>query len=80
MVSSRPKSEFNSGSEGAVRAATEDEGLRGFRFQEPYRGTSRELVHLALKEFVESHTRKDLRELRGVGGISPDYDHKALRD
>jgi Arc/MetJ family transcription regulator len=42
--------------------------------------SKKELVHLALKEFVESHTRKDLRELRGEGGISPDYDHKALRD
>lgn len=39
--------------------------------------TKRDLVHLALREFVENHRRKDLR---GEGGILPDYDHKALRE
>ncbi|QOC23750.1 type II toxin-antitoxin system VapB family antitoxin [Wenzhouxiangella sp. AB-CW3] len=42
--------------------------------------TKRELVDLALREFVEQHRRKDLRELRGQGGISADYDHRALRE
>lgn len=42
--------------------------------------TKRELVDLALREFVEQHRRTDLRELRGRGGISSDYDHKALRE
>lgn len=42
--------------------------------------SKKELVHLALQEFVESHRRKDLRELRGIGGIAPDYDYKALRE
>jgi Arc/MetJ family transcription regulator len=42
--------------------------------------TKRDLVHLALREFVENHRRKDLRQLRGAGGIRPDYDHKALRE
>jgi Arc/MetJ family transcription regulator len=42
--------------------------------------TKRDLVHLALREFVENHRRKDLRDLRGEGGILPDYDHKALRE
>ena len=42
--------------------------------------TKRELVHLALQEFVEQHRRKNLRELRGQGGIRADYDYKALRE
>jgi Arc/MetJ family transcription regulator len=41
--------------------------------------TKRELVHLALKEFVENRKRHDLRELRGIGGIREDYDYKKLR-
>ncbi len=42
--------------------------------------TKRELVDLALREFVENHRRKDVRELRGKGLIRPDYDYKALRE
>lgn len=42
--------------------------------------TKRELVQLALREFVEHHRRRDLRELRGKGGIAEEYDHKALRE
>jgi len=41
--------------------------------------TKRELVELALKEFVEAHRRKDVRELRGKVKIRDGYDHKALR-
>jgi Arc/MetJ family transcription regulator len=42
--------------------------------------SKKDLVHLALKEFVEHHQRKDLRELRGRAGIRSDYDYKALRE
>jgi Arc/MetJ family transcription regulator len=42
--------------------------------------TKRELVDLALREFVEQHRRKDLRELRGQGGIATDYDYRSLRE
>jgi len=42
--------------------------------------TKRELVHQALKEFVENRKRLDLRELKGTGGIDRDYDYKAMRD
>lgn len=42
--------------------------------------TKKELVALALKEYVENHSRKDLEELKGAGGISPDYDHRSLRE
>lgn len=41
--------------------------------------TKRELVDLALREFVAARKRKDLRELFGTGGLRKDYDHKKLR-
>ena len=42
--------------------------------------TKRELVDLALREFVANHKRKEIRELRGKGLIRPDYDYMALRE
>ncbi|MDP9457679.1 MAG: type II toxin-antitoxin system VapB family antitoxin [Actinomycetota bacterium] len=39
--------------------------------------TKRELVHLALREFVENRRRRDVRELRGRVEFRPGYDHKA---
>ncbi len=41
--------------------------------------TKRELVDLALREYVASRKRKDLRQLFGRGGIRNDYDYKAVR-
>lgn len=41
--------------------------------------TKRELVDLALREFVANHRRKDMRELRGKITFHPGYDHKRLR-
>ncbi len=41
--------------------------------------TKKELVHLALREFVARRRRRDVRELRGNVGIREDYDHKQLR-
>lgn len=41
--------------------------------------TKRELVDLALREFVAARQRKDLRELFGSGGVRDDYDYKKLR-
>jgi len=41
--------------------------------------TKRELVDLALREFVATRQRKDLRELFGTGGVRDDYDYKKLR-
>lgn len=52
--------------------------------KEAFRYTSvsskRELIELALKEFVENHRRRDVRELKGKISISADYDYKKLRD
>lgn len=42
--------------------------------------TKRELVDLALREFVENHRRKDIRELRGKVTFHPGYDYKKLRE
>ena len=41
--------------------------------------TKKDLVHLALSEFVARHRRRDLRELPGTVDIRPDYDYKRLR-
>jgi Arc/MetJ family transcription regulator len=42
--------------------------------------TKRELVDMALREFVENHRRKDMRELRGKISFHPGYDYKKLRE
>ena len=41
--------------------------------------TKRELINVALREFVQNHRRRDIRELRGKVKVDPDYDYKALR-
>lgn len=56
--------------EGLVEEALRYAGVR----------TRRELVDLALREFVESRKRRDVRELRGKVGFLPGYDHKRLRE
>lgn len=56
----------------------DDELVReAFRYAEV--STKKDLVHLALREFVTRRRRKDVRELVGTVGIRPDYDHKRLR-
>lgn len=57
-----------------------DEELVGEAFRFAGVKTKRELVDLALREFVENHRRRDVRELRGKVRLGPDYDHKALRE
>ncbi len=41
--------------------------------------SKRELVDLALREFVAARRRRDISELFGKVEIDPDYDYKALR-
>ena len=41
--------------------------------------TMRELVDVALHEFVAHRKRLNLRDLKGTGGLRDDYDYKALR-
>lgn len=42
--------------------------------------TKKDVVHDALKEYVERRTRKDLKELRGRITFAEDYDHRAMRE
>ena len=41
--------------------------------------TKRELIEVALQEFVANRKRMDLRELRGVNELRADYDYKSTR-
>ncbi len=42
--------------------------------------TKRELLMTALKEFVQNHTRWDIRKLRGKVNFSKGYNYKNLRE
>ncbi len=42
--------------------------------------TKREIVELALSEFVENHKRKDLRDLKGKFKFYDNYDYKKMRN
>ena len=41
--------------------------------------TKKSLIDEALREFVESHKRLDLKKLRGKISFDKSYDYKALR-
>lgn len=41
--------------------------------------TKKDIVNLALKEFIENHRRLDMRELKGKVKFREDYDYKKLR-
>ena len=41
--------------------------------------TKRELVHMALKELVRRHRKRDLTELAGKIRLRDEFDHKAMR-
>lgn len=42
--------------------------------------TKKEIVNLALKEFVENHKRKNLLDLKGKIKFADDYDYKKMRE
>ena len=42
--------------------------------------TKKDLVNLALKEFIDSHKRKNLMDLRGNIVYEDGYDYKSLRE
>ena len=42
--------------------------------------TKKELVHIALQEFIETHRRKNLAELKGEIAFFEDYDYKKMRE
>jgi Arc/MetJ family transcription regulator len=41
--------------------------------------TKKDVVDTALFEFVQRHTRKDLKELQGKMQFDDNYDYKAMR-
>ncbi|BCS81811.1 hypothetical protein CaldiYA01_17710 [Caldicellulosiruptor diazotrophicus] len=41
--------------------------------------TKKEAVEIALKEYLENHTRKNLLELKGKIMFAEDYDYKSMR-
>ena len=41
--------------------------------------TKKELIHLALKEFIENHNRKNIMDLKGKIHFDKKYDHKNMR-
>ncbi len=41
--------------------------------------TKKELIHVALKEFVRNHSQLDLRDLKGKIAFRKDYDYKSMR-
>lgn len=41
--------------------------------------TKKELITIALKEFVRNRSRLDIRELKGKINFSPGYNYKKLR-
>lgn len=42
--------------------------------------TKKEVIHLALEEFIEKRKRLDLRKLAGKIEFFPGYDYKAMRE
>jgi Arc/MetJ family transcription regulator len=41
--------------------------------------TMREVVDMALRQLVRTRRQRRLLELRGTGGVHPDYDYKKAR-
>lgn len=42
--------------------------------------TKKDLIEIALREFVEVRKSKEIKELRGMDLFSEDYDYKKLRE
>jgi Arc/MetJ family transcription regulator len=56
-----------------------DESLVNEAFKYTDVRTKKDLIDLALREFVSQRKRSDIRALRGKGMIDPSYDHRAAR-
>ncbi|MDX2217376.1 MAG: type II toxin-antitoxin system VapB family antitoxin [Oculatellaceae cyanobacterium bins.114] len=57
-----------------------DESLLNEAFALTDLATQEELIKFALQEFVRSRRKKNLLDLAGQIQLSPDFDHKALRE
>ena len=49
-----------------------------FKFSQTLK-TKRELIEVALREYVDNRKRKNIRELRGQIKFAGNYDYKAMR-
>jgi Arc/MetJ family transcription regulator len=49
-----------------------------FRYSQTI-STKRELIEVALKEYVDTRKRKNIKDLRGKIAFRKDYDYKAMR-
>jgi len=50
-----------------------------FKFSQSV-STKRELIEVALREYVDDRKRKNLKDLKGKIEFSDDYDYKAMRN
>lgn len=57
-----------------------DENLVNEAFKYAGVKTKKELVNIALQEFIEMHKRKDLAEIKGEISFFEDYDYKKMRE
>jgi len=57
-----------------------DESLVNEAFKYSAAKTKRELVHMALKEFVERKRRTNLLDIEGTIEFARGYDHKKMRE
>ena len=57
-----------------------DDELVNEAFKHSLAKTKKELLHEALKEYVETHRRMDLRQIRGKISFYDGYDYKGLRE
>ena len=56
-----------------------DDELMDEAFKRSRAKTKKELIHEALKEYVENRKKMDLRDLKGKIDFHDDYDYKKLR-
>jgi Arc/MetJ family transcription regulator len=52
--------------------------IEAFKYAENIH-TKKDLIHVALKEYIRNHKVKDLRELRGHIKFADDYDFRTMR-
>jgi Arc/MetJ family transcription regulator len=57
-----------------------DDALLKQAFKFSQAKTKKELIHQALKEFVENRRRRNLLELEGRIEFAEGYDHKSMRE
>ncbi|MDT8273638.1 MAG: type II toxin-antitoxin system VapB family antitoxin [Desulfomonilia bacterium] len=57
-----------------------DDKLLEEAFKNSSAKTKKDLIHQALREFVENRSRADLMKLKGKIAFSEGYDHKKLRE